>query len=398
MYRPSQMREAEGNPSAAVSVTNASRHDSAPQALQWPFVVNGKFASQRTTGVQRVAAELTAALQRLLAPHVRLPVLVPPVLNADRTPLADETACGRLNGIWWEQLSLPFAVRGRTLISLCNVAPLLLTRQVVMIHDMAVLDIPENYSWKFRLWYRLVFWQLKWSAVRILTVSHFSKARIVDRLGVDPARVAVVHNGVDHLGSIDSDARVLSKHGLAAGQYVLVVGSLSTGKNLARTLAAMRSIGDDVPYKFVVVGGSNARIFGAGTPGTGQAQRNVVMAGFVSDGELKALYENAGCFVFPSLYEGFGLPPLEAMYCGCPVIASREASLPEVCGDAAMYCDAMQVDDIAARIRTMMEQPALREDYRRKGLAQARAFTWDAAARRLLAILRDDLHAGQAGR
>ncbi len=383
------MREAEGNPSAVVSVTNPPRGDAATEVLPWSFVVNGKFASQRTTGVQRVASELTAALQRILSPRERLPVLVPPDANADRASITDVEPCGRLTGIWWEQLSLPSAVRGRTLISLCNVAPLALTRQVVMIHDMAVFDIPENYSWKFRLWYRLVFWLLKWSAVRILTVSAFSKARIVERLGIDAARVAVIHNGVDHLSRVVPDAGVVARLGLSQGQYVLLVGSLSTGKNLARMLAAIRTIGGAVPYKFVVVGGSNARIFGAGAPDTADVPRNVVMAGFVSDGELKALYESAGCFVFPSLYEGFGLPPLEAMYCGCPVIASREASLPEVCGDAAMYCDALQVDDIAAKIRSMMEQPALQEDHRRRGLAHARAFTWDAAAHRLLDVLED---------
>jgi glycosyltransferase involved in cell wall biosynthesis len=99
------------------------------------------------------------------------------------------------------------------------------------------------------------------------------------------------------------------------------------------------------------------------------------------------LYEHAGCFVFPSLYEGFGLPPLEAMSCGCPVIASREASLPEVCGDAAMYCDARSVEDIARKIAQMMSYKALRETWRMRGRAHAKHFRWDVAARELLDVL-----------
>jgi len=109
----------------------------------------------------------------------------------------------------------------------------------------------------------------------------------------------------------------------------------------------------------------------------------VIRTGFVTDGELKALYENATCFVFPSLYEGFGLPPLEAMYCGCPVITSRQASLPEVCGDAALYCDATSVDDIAQKIEQMLGSADLREMYRQRGLKRAHAHGWREAADQL---------------
>ncbi|MFP3607336.1 glycosyltransferase, partial [Paraburkholderia sp. SIMBA_053] len=93
--------------------------------------------------------------------------------------------------------------------------------------------------------------------------------------------------------------------------------------------------------------------------------------------ELKALYQRAGCLVFPSLYEGFGLPPLEAMYCGCPVVASSRTSIPEACGDAAMYCDAMSAQDVAEKISLMMSDGAIRQRYRVKGMAHAREYRWD---------------------
>ncbi|MGN4075557.1 glycosyltransferase, partial [Burkholderia gladioli] len=163
------------------------------------------------------------------------------------------------------------------------------------------------------------------------------------------------------------------------------------GKNLARVMAAIEQLDGGHDWQFVVVGGCDLRVFNAKAKSRYEASHtlspHVVPAGFVSDGELKALYEHAACFLFPSLYEGFGLPPLEAMLCGCPVIASREAALPEVCGDAAMYCEARSVDDIAEKLTVMMTDPALRDALRASGRARARRFRWEVSARRLREVL-----------
>jgi glycosyltransferase involved in cell wall biosynthesis len=113
------------------------------------------------------------------------------------------------------------------------------------------------------------------------------------------------------------------------------------------------------------------------------------MTGYVSDTELRALYENAACFVYPSFYEGFGLPPLEAMTCGCPVVVSRAASLPEVCGDAAVYCDPGDPADIARGIDQVLANSAVQEDLRRRSLERARSFSWKRAARAMLQQIED---------
>jgi glycosyltransferase involved in cell wall biosynthesis len=139
--------------------------------------------------------------------------------------------------------------------------------------------------------------------------------------------------------------------------------------------------------RFVVVGGKNSRIFNDGLVSQFADSKQVTWTGFVSDGELKALYENAGCLIFPSLYEGFGLPPLEAMYCGCPVIASSRTARPEVCADAALYCDATSAADIAEMVSCLITDEGLREHYRAKGAARAREFKWERSAQRLLDIL-----------
>ena len=144
----------------------------------------------------------------------------------------------------------------------------------------------------------------------------------------------------------------------------------------------------------MVVGGRDVRVFSSQAKSNDTLSKNIISTGFISDGELKALYENAACFLFPSLYEGFGLPPLEAMSCGCPVIVSREASLPEVCGNAAMYCDAHSLDDIVDKVGQMMDDAAMRETWRERGRAHARKFRWDQSARQLLDVLERELAGG----
>ena len=133
----------------------------------------------------------------------------------------------------------------------------------------------------------------------------------------------------------------------------------------------------------VAAGGGNSRVFS----GMEVHDDKLVLAGYVSDGELRALYENAQCFVYPSFYEGFGLPPLEAMHCGCPVIVSNRASLPEVCAGAAAYCEPDDPADIARVMRRVLTSAALRSEMRDAGLQRAALFTWRKSADRLEDIL-----------
>ena len=370
----------------------ASAVDEAHTAAELPMriAINGKFTSQRLTGVQRVAHELTYALSRLLPVQQRPMLLVPQDHRDDEvSPEVLRRVVPRFRGVLWEQLTLPFAASGRTLLSLCNVGPMLKRRQVLMIHDAAIFDLPEGYSATFRLWYRFAFALLKRNVRHIVTVSAFSKARIAAQLGISPDNISVIRNGVDHLDRIFSDYSILRRLDVTMDRFVLIVGSLAPGKNLARVLEAIalleRELGD---VKFVIAGGNNVRIFGTEGNGGREPAKNIVWAGYVSDGELKALYENAACFVFPSLYEGFGLPPLEAMYCGCPVITSSEGALPEVCGDVALYCDARSVEDIAAKISHLMGDVTARRTMRLKGRVHAQRFRWNDAATELLRVLR----------
>jgi glycosyltransferase involved in cell wall biosynthesis len=351
------------------------------------FVINGKFTSQAVTGVQRVAYELTRAMQTLANPGDPLEVFAPQNAVEPGSRLEHLRRIPWLRGTLWEQFTLPIAARRMTLVNLCNTNPIFKRRQVVMVHDMAIYDVPQGFSRKFRLWYRLCFSILPRMAPTVLTVSAYSKQRICHYLKIDDSRVAVVTPGVDHMGRVVADPAITKRLELSKDAYCLIVGSLDPRKNLQRALEAIDLLGHLEHIKFVIVGARNARVFSSEPVEQRACATRAVWAGFVSDGELKALYENAGCLLFPSLYEGFGLPPLEAMYCGCPVIASSRTSIPEACGDAALYCDASSARDIADKVSLMMTDERLRQRYRARGLAHAREYRWERSAQTLIEIL-----------
>lgn len=344
--------------------------------------INGRFLTQRLSGVQRVANTLLAALnERDDRPDGD--ILVP--RGVDRAPPPSAVwpvvERGPFKGQLWEQTTLPRSAADAPLLNLCNLAPLLHPANILMIHDTSVFDQPLGYGWRFRTWYRTVLPILGRRARRVLTISRFSADRLA-ALGIARAdNLRIVPNGVDHLLHIDPDTSVLDRNGLASGRYALVVGSSNPNKNVP---AAIRAVQDAaVPgLQVAVVGTTPLRpVFGSESdphsPGT---DRTTVAVGAVDDGGLRALYENAACLVFPSLYEGFGLPPLEAMTLGCPVIASDRASLPEVCGNAALLVDPDDRDTLAAAVRRAVTDTALRDEMIAKGHEQAALYSWARAA------------------
>jgi glycosyltransferase involved in cell wall biosynthesis len=353
-----------------------------------PVVVNGRFLTQRITGVQRFAAEVTGALDRMVAegacPPARL--LAPTGVDASAFPNFAVERFGRLRGQAWEQAELPLRARGSVLVSLGNTAPLLACRrQAVVIHDAGVFDTPDSYSAAFRTWYRALHRALPRCGARLLTVSEFSRGRIAKRLAIDPDRIGVVPEGGEHILREPADTAVLERHGLRARRFALVVGTRAAHKGLD-SLAEMATLLARRGMRLAVVGAADPGIFRkAGDPdGAG-----VAALGRVADAELRALYEAALCLVFPSRYEGFGLPPLEAMVCGCPVLAASSGAVPEVCGDAALWFDAgvSGMRRPAEALERLLHEQGLAEELRRRGFERAARFSWRAAAERLLALL-----------
>jgi glycosyltransferase involved in cell wall biosynthesis len=218
----------------------------------------------------------------------------------------------------------------------------------------------------------------------LLTVSNFSRERLALHLRVSASRFALVPNGADHLDAIEPDDTVLDRHGLRGKRFLLAVGSDNPTKNHAALLAAFARLQQDDDLLLVIVGGRNIAVF-AGAPRI--ESPGVTRTGALGDAQLKALYTHALALVFPSLYEGFGLPPLEAMTCGCVVAAARAASLPEACGNAALYFDPNDVDDMVSSLQRLCADAALRETLRVAGTRHVAAYTWAASAEVLLMSL-----------
>lgn len=356
--------------------------------------VNGKFLAQRMTGVQRFATELLRAVDLLLpalaaasdAPR-RWVLLHPPgaALPAHRHIESQATGRAGLPLHLWEQAALPWAARKGLLLNLSGSAPWFAARQICTFHDAAVFDRPDAYTTAFRLWYRALFRHAARRARRVITVSEFSRGRLAACLPLAREAIGVVPNAADHIGAVQAAPGVLQRLGLAPGGYLLAVASANPTKNLAALQQAFARLPAGLGLRLVMVGGGNERVFAGGDQNAAAtASPRVLRTGPLPDAELKALYQQALAFIFPSSYEGFGLPPLEAMACGCPVVAARAGALPEVCGDAALYVDPASIESIAAALLRVATDPAERARLRAAGLHRAATFSWRHGAERLL--------------
>ncbi len=356
------------------------------------ILVNGRFFGRASTGVDRFALETLKAIDQLLIDNddcvkgLTFEILVPPgVVPSITFAKISFRSVGSCGGQRWEQTVLPWQIKqGQLLLSLCNTAPLMLRRQVVVIHDATTVRIPISYSKAFRTWYRFLMPALGKMARQIMTVSEFSRQEIARCFGIDINKISVTHNGCEHVQRVAESPDILTRSNLSQRPYVLAVSSMAAHKNFKLVLQALALL-PNKQFDVAIAGGANAKVFGS----AGQLDNNQVhWLGYVSDEELKTLYSKAMCFVFPSLYEGFGIPPLEAMTLGCPVLASNAASIPEVCGDAARYFDPHDAQGLAEQLNRLATDSALRQTMSEKGLQRAAQFTWLDSARKVVATCR----------
>jgi glycosyltransferase involved in cell wall biosynthesis len=224
--------------------------------------------------------------------------------------------------------------------------------------------------------YRSIFNRLAKTAEHILTVSEFSKGEIHRWLKVPAERITVAYEGREHIERVQEDNAVLSRIGIGEKPFFLVVGSRSLHKNL-RVVMEANAVMDRSGFDIVIIGARNDRVF---TPVFENAAENVINAGYLKDGELKALYKNACALIFPSLYEGFGLPLLEAMACGCPVLCSDIPTSHEVCSHAALYFDPYSPADLGDKMRTILGLDVPVGEMRAKGAERAAHFSWRSTA------------------
>ncbi|AGI26625.1 glycoside hydrolase family protein [Pseudomonas sp. ATCC 13867] len=344
------------------------------------IVINGRFLSQEISGVQRFAEQISLSLARLRG-DVRFVAPPGPLPREEIAQRLNVERIGRHRGHLWEQVDLPLwlARNGRPLlVSLCNTAPLAYGRQLATHHDIAYVRHPESFSWRFRVLYRTLTPLMLRRVLALVSVSEFSRREIAAHYRFPAERIHVIGNAVSAAfcpGPVATGGR----------PYLLAVSSPAAHKNFAQMIEAFDLLRDlDVDLHIV---GSASRSFVDYRLQSSEQHERVRWLGRIDDSRLIEEYRGAAAFVFPSLYEGFGIPPLEAQACGCPVIAARSASIPEVLGNSALYFDPVDTQALATAMRRVLRDAKLRGGLRNAGLENVLRYSWDLSALRLSSLI-----------
>ncbi|MEY9324876.1 glycosyltransferase family 4 protein [Sinorhizobium fredii] len=353
--------------------------------MERSWTINGRFLAQPVTGVQRYAFEIVHALDELLLEQsalvrgLRIELLVPLEARVPSLKAISSRTVAPMYGQLWEQTALATHVRGG-LLSLCNTGPLSVRKQILCIHDLNTRIYPQSYSLPFRLLYRSLIPILGRRVATVATVSDYSAGELVRHRICRPAKITVIPNGHEHA------ARWRPRHSqttrsVSGRNTIVVIGSAIPHKNTGLIIGMAERLAS-VGLRIAVVGMSDDRVFKA--EGRQVSISNVTWLGRLSDEELAALLQDCLCLAFPSFVEGFGLPPLEAMAIGCPVVASNRASLPEICARAALYASPEDPEAWFDRFMQVRNMPDVRETMIGLGRARASNFQWKTSAARYL--------------
>ncbi len=267
---------------------------------------------------------------------------------------------------------------------------------IVTIHDLILTKFPTIRAsklspimyWFKHLMYRLIISHAAKKSKKIITFAEYTKNEIIKTFGVSETKIAITDESADLQNGIAADKNILNSYEIKS-PYILYVGNVYPHKNLDRLINANLKI-DGMQ---LVIGGRKDYFLNrleSETRSRGIGSDQVIFTGFISDEVLRTLYQNADVYVFPSLYEGFGLPPLEAMNEGCPVASSDQSCLPEILGDAVLYFDPLDVNSIAESIKRILSSDELRNELITKGKEQVKKFSWERCASQTLKLYRDE--------
>lgn len=330
---------------------------------------NTRFLAHELTGVQRYTTEI---LNRL---------------DGDVDSYAPrQWPSSGIPGHLWEQFVLPLRLDDQLFWNPTCPGPVAVANQVITVHDLTAVEHPEWFDRKYALWNRMLTPLVLKRCRHIISVSKYTKKRIRHRYNISEGKITVIHNGVDsRFAPVNEEVvnHVRDKLEIPDGPYILSLSAIQPRKNLQRLLRVWRRIKKthEVPSTLVLAGGSGrSTVFNNFSLSASPA--NVRFTGYVEDELLPALYTGAKAFVYPSLYEGFGFPVLEAMACGTAVLTSDVTSLPEVAGEAAILVDPRSEDDIKEGIMKLLQDGALRSRLQKTGKERAASFSWDRSVRK----------------
>ncbi len=360
------------------------------------IAVNARFLSQQVTGTQRFAINISREIKKMRPETIFLSP--PAILHQELARELDAVIIGKQNyrrysrlrlpaTLLWEQIDLPRWLKKNKplpLLNLANLAPLSYPDNWITIHDLAFRLFPRYFSRKFRLFYNFAVPRLARRAKTIFTVSNFSKQSIKTTLQIATEKIIVAYNAVDEQYWHSFPARPSPY----PWPYILTVGSLEPRKNISRLVAAFSRL-DTGSLHLIVVGRENTAVFSKAPE---KCREKIVFTGQLDDAGLANLYAHAVCLCYPSLHEGFGLPPLEAQSLGCPVIVSNSSSLPEIFQDSAIYCDPYSVDSIMEKLQKLAANEVLREKLAAAGHRNVKRFSWKKSAGIILDSLEEECY------
>jgi len=337
------------------------------------IVVNGRFKIQRVTGVQRYAKEIVNKFSSLDLPF-RIEEVVKPLKR------------NKIGQQLWEQFVLPLSLsNGDVLWSPANTGPISYSNQVITLHDLAVFPHPEWFSTRYAVWKRTLIPMIAKKSSGIITVSDFSKSIILDNISINPNKIKVIYNGVnDNLFSPanNDELREFRNRYDLHKRYILTLGSIDPRKNLEGILKAWAIFLEENPASEIelLIAGAPNKNFRNKLSLSDIPEKKVKYLGYVDDRDLSTLYSGAELFLYPSLFEGFGLPVLEAMICKTPVLTSNSGALKEISSNSAYLVNPHIPGEIAEGINDILNKKNLAEKLRLKGYQHAQKFKWEDSA------------------
>lgn len=346
--------------------------------------VNGRFLTQKISGVQRFANEILKEYALLRKSH-SIVVLVPRNCKTAKFPNVEIQKIGWNISHLWEQIDLPLFLKinnNALLLNLTNTAPLFYNNNIVTIHDLAFFVNPDWFSYLFRTYYKFLIPRIAQKAQHVITVSNTMKGQLTEYLKIEEQKISVVFNAV----SADFHSGMVKKKPNYE-RYALTVGSIDPRKNLNMLIQGFIAANFS-DLKLYIIGGKNSN-FNINYKAFNS--RNIVFLGRVSDKELKGYYSNALFFVYLSLYEGFGIPNIEAMKMGIPVLTSNIPVMKEVCNDAAAFANPLQIEDIKEKMILLNDNENFRKILIIQGFNNQNRFSWKTSAKVLNDIIKKEI-------